>query len=59
MLSVSDLFNKFLFCEETFFSPYSVISPSIEFDLRTDVVSTVATPIRLQKYSAVFTSVAP
>ena len=59
MRNISSLLSKFLFVVDIFFCPYSSISPSIEFDFLTEVVSTVDTPIKSQKYSAVKISVIP
>ena len=58
-LKTSSLFNKFLFTVEIFFCPYSVKSPSSEFDFFTDIVSAVEIPVRSEKNWAVRISVTP
>lgn len=48
-LNISSLFNRFLCIEDIFLSPYSKMSPSIELDFLTDLLSAVETPSKSQK----------
>lgn len=57
--SISSLFNRFLCNVDMLFCPYCPKSPSSELSFLIELVSTVATPIKSQKYDAVKTSVIP